>query len=52
MIYTCFRCGTEQTRQETRPSSKIKGLSEETSRLVKMCKNCKCRIFLIRGDEV
>jgi DNA-directed RNA polymerase subunit RPC12/RpoP len=48
MIYTCYRCGKEYTREQTVPSGKIKGLSLEASKLIRVCSFCKCRVFIIK----
>jgi hypothetical protein len=44
-MFYCVRCSIEQTREETRPGDKLKKLSKETSRLIRMCKLCNCRVF-------
>lgn len=46
-MYLCYRCLTLQTKDEMITPSKIKGLCKESSRLLKQCKNkkCKCRTF-------
>lgn len=44
--YICYRCYSVHNFEELRQSSKINNLSVEESRKIKMCKNCKCRIFI------
>ena len=41
----CYRCYTPQTRDQLKPSGKVKGLSLESSKSIKRCKNCKCKVF-------
>ena len=41
----CYKCFTFNEEHELRPSGKIKSLSAESSRKLKTCKNCKCRVF-------
>ncbi|QDP59542.1 MAG: hypothetical protein GOVbin4162_116 [Prokaryotic dsDNA virus sp.] len=41
----CYRCLTPQTKEELKPSGKIKSLTKEDSKSMKTCKNCKCRVF-------
>lgn len=45
-LFICYKCLAVQTKDEMRPSSKIKKLSVEASRKFKMCKGCKGRVFL------
>lgn len=47
----CRSCASVNTREELRPSGKIKGLSLESSKKLKTCKNCSGRIFMEVSDE-
>ncbi len=41
----CKRCLTHNEKHELRGSKKLKGLSVESSRQLKCCKACDCRVF-------
>jgi len=41
----CYRCFTYNNFDEIRPSKKVKNLNIESSKRLKMCKNCNCRVF-------
>lgn len=44
-LYICYKCLAVQTKDEMRPSGKIKKLTVEESRKFKMCRDCKGRVF-------
>lgn len=43
----CYRCHKINTIENVRPSNKIKSLSKESSKNLKRCSACDCRVFLI-----
>jgi len=47
----CRSCSVVNTKEELRPSGKIKGLSLLSSNRIKTCKNCKGKIFMEVSDE-
>jgi len=45
-LYICYKCLMVQSKNEMRKPGKVKGLSLESSRNIKMCKSCSCKVFL------